>query len=419
MDKSNPFESALTLLNKAFEILELDQAYWSIFAQPERIIQLSVPYTKDNGQLTVVKGYRVQYNNWLGPYKGGLRFHPQVDMDEVKALSFWMMIKNAVIGVPFGGGKGGLEVNPKQLSLKELESLTRAFTRLLAPNIGPEVDVPAPDVNTNGQIMAWLMDEYGKTTGHPSQAVVTGKPLDQGGSEGREEATGLGGFYILEELAGRLSLKKPQTIAIQGFGNVGYFLASLASKNGYLVVAISDSKGGIYDKAGLDIEKIKQAKSDGKSITESNLGKVITNEELLELPVDILVPAALEGVIAEENADRIKAKIILEMANGPLSAEADEILESKNIMVVPDVLANAGGVTVSYFEWYQNIHNESWQLLDVENKLKDYMIKAFASVWEIKEEKKISLRTAAYVLALQRLLSAKTVISSPSNASSK
>jgi glutamate dehydrogenase len=324
-------------------------------------------------------------------------------MNEVKALAFWMTIKNAVVDVPFGGGKGGVEVDPKALSTGELERLTKAFTKELAPNIGPEMDVPAPDVNTNAQIMSWLVEEYSRIAGKEVLAVTTGKPVGKGGSLGREEATGLGGFFVLEELVGKMNLQKPLKVAVQGFGNVGSHIAELLEKNGYQVVALSDSKGGIYDEKGLDVAKVEAFKKEKGSLSGFS-GKDITSSDLLELPVDILVPAALENVLTAENASKIKAKIILEMANGPTTAEADKIFNDKGIVVVPDVLANSGGVTVSYFEWYQNMHQESWSLEEVNEKLKEKMVAAFEVVWKIKEEKQVNMRVAAYVVALQRLV---------------
>ena len=341
---------------------------------PQRQIEVNIPLKLDSGKIKIVRGYRVQHNNWLGPYKGGLRYHPDVDLDEVKLLAFLMTIKNALVDVPFGGAKGGLQIDPKNFSIKELERLTRAFARALSPNIGPRVDVPAPDVNTNSQIMDWFADEYG------DKAVITGKSLDHGGSEGREEATGLGGFFVLEKLVQKLGLKKPLTVAIQGFGNVGSNLAGFLSSHGYKIVAVSNSREAIFNKK-----------------------KLVPKEALLELAVDILVPAALENAITKENAHRIKAKIILEMANGPTSQEADSILQKRGVLVVPDVLANAGGVTVSYFEWLQNIKNESWSKIKVEEKLKKAMNEAFEKVWEIYRREKVSLRLAAYMQALSRL----------------
>ncbi len=400
---NDPFQSALTQLKKAATYTDIPEWLLQQLSSPERTISLTFPLTMDSGEIKIIQGYRVQYNNYLGPYKGGLRFHPQVDMNEVKALSFWMTIKNAVVNVPFGGGKGGIEIDPKELSKQELERLTRTFTRKLFYNIGPEVDVPAPDVNTTGQIMFWLMDEYSKIVGKPTPGVVTGKPLDHGGSAGREEATGLGGFYVFKELVEKIDLSKTAKVAIQGFGNVGSFIAKYLYDEGYTIVALSDSKGGKYLETGFDIDQIIEFKKQGNSIQDFSEGENISNEKLVELSVEVLVPAALENVITKQNAENIKAKIILELANGPISAEADEVLTKKEVIVVPDVLANAGGVTVSYFEWYQNMHNEKWGLEKVRTELKQKMVDAFDKVWNIAEEKKVNLRTAAYILALQRI----------------
>lgn len=439
MSNQNPFENALQQLKIAAKKINLKSNILEILSTPEREIYLHLPFKMDNGQIKLVNGYRVQYNNWLGPYKGGLRYHPQVDANEVKALAFWMMIKNAVINVSFGGGKGGIEIDPKILSKGELERLTRQFTRQLAPNIGPDVDVPAPDVNTNSQIMDWIADEYEKyvksnakchpevtaaTEGSSSlRAVVTGKPVEKGGSVGREEATGMGGFFVLEELVKKMKLRKPLIVAIQGFGNVGSHIAAILSKNGYKIVALSDSRGGIYDSlgGGFNIELVRACKLDKGMVADcycvgtvcdlsKNHHAQVSNEKLLELPVDILIPAALEGVITAKNAPRIQAKIVFEMANGPTTFEADEILNKRRIPVIPDVLANTGGVTVSYFEWYQNIKGESWDLKKVNTKLKRKMVKAFNEVWKIHQDKKVNLRIAAYILALQRLLVKKALI---------
>lgn len=409
MELINPFETALIQLKNAASHLKLENWLLEYLSAPERIVQVTFPVRRDNGQVEMFQGYRVQYNSFLGPYKGGIRYHPKVDMNEVKALAFWMMIKNAVVNVPFGGGKGGVEVDPKQLSTAELERLTRAFTRRITSVIGPKTDVPAPDVNTNGQIMDWLVSEYSKTAGEKIYAVTTGKPIGKGGSEGREEATGLGGFYVLEELIKKLKMKKPLTVAVQGFGNVGSFIARLLFENGYTVVAVSDSKGGIYSENGLNIRDISAFKKQGGSMPDfpKEIGhtdiKIVSNEKLLELPVDILIPAALENVFTDKNASKVKASVIIEMANGPTSAKADEIFNKKEIIVVPDVLANSGGVTVSYFEWYQNIKNQSWKLEKVEEKLHEYMVEAFENVWQISKKKKVNLRTAAYIVALQRI----------------
>lgn len=411
----NPFETALVQLKQAALAGNFDPDLIKILSTPERIIELFLPLKKDSGQTEMVKAFRVQYNSWLGPYKGGLRYHSKVDLNEVKALSFWMMIKNAMVNVPFGGGKGGIEIDPKKLSEKELERLSRQFARKLAPNIGPQMDVPAPDVNTNSKILDWIENEYSKAVGKKTKAVVTGKSVKNGGSKGREEATGLGGFFVLEQLIKKMGLKKPLTVAVQGFGNVGSHLAALLAQNGYKVVALSDSKGAIYDptEEGFNIQLVEACKLQKGLISDcycigtvcdlSEKKNKITNEALLELPVDILIPAALENVLTKENAPNIKAKIVFEMANGPTSAEADKVLNKRKVIVVPDVLANSGGVTVSYFEWYQNIKNQRWDLQKVNKKLQDYMTTTFESVWKISQTKKVSLRIAAYILALQRL----------------
>lgn len=405
---SNPFQVALTNLKLAGSKANIKQEIIDLLSSPERQIETYIPFKLDSGKLQIAKGFRVQYNNWRGPYKGGLRYHPNVDLDEVKALAFWMTIKNAVINVPFGGGKGGIEIDPKTLSGKELERLTRGFARKLAPNVGPKVDVPAPDVNTNSQTMDWFASEYAKATGKNAPAVVTGKSIGKGGSEGRTEATGLGGFFVLEQLVKKLKLKKSLTVAVQGFGNVGFHIAKLLQEAGYKVVALSDSKGGIYnkDEQGLDIGEVKKYKQKtglltGYKQTENTVN--IANKAIILLPVDILIPAALENVITKENAVNIEAKVILEMANGPTSDKADQILDKRKILVVPDVLANAGGVTVSYYEWYQNMKNQKWSKKQVNSKLKKAMAASFEEIWEISRTKRVSLRLAAYILALQRL----------------
>jgi len=413
----NYFEGAIKKLTESSRFSNAPEFFIIQLSAPQRMISVSFPVLMDNGRYQTFKGYRVQYNNLLGPYKGGLRYHPRVDLDEVKALSFWMMIKNAIANVPFGGGKGGIEVDPRELSEGELERLTRAFAGELFYNVGPEIDVPAPDVNTNSQIMEYFADEY-KTrimknklgikdySEKQLRAVVTGKPLDKGGSEGRGEATGLGGFYILEQTLKALKFKKDIKIAIQGFGNVGSYFAKFCFDSGYKVVAITDHTGGVFCKEGLDISKMFKLKEEQKlDIAQMDLREYqeVKNGQLFELEVDVLVPAALEGVITKEVAEKIKAKIVLEMANGPTLPEADKILPRKKITVIPDVLANCGGVIVSYFEWYQNMNSERWDLETVRKKLREKMISAFLSVWEIKQENKISLRDAGYVLATNRL----------------
>lgn len=414
---ANLFDNALARLKSAAKVIDLDENLLNILSTPQRIVELNLSLKKDSDELQMVKGYRVQYNNFLGPYKGGLRYHQDMDMAEVKSLALWMMIKNALIDVPFGGGKGGLEIDPKSLSEKELERVTREFAKALAPNVGPNVDVPAPDVNTNAKIMDWFEDEYSKVVGQKTPAVVTGKSLDNGGSAGREQATGMGGFFVLEELVKKLGWEKPLTVAIQGFGNVGSNTASILFDHGYKIVAVSDVKGGIYDaeENGFNIDLVRACRIE-KGILAGcycigsvcDLARkyddgVINNQELLELDVDILIPAALENVITKDNASKIKAKIVFEMANGPTTPEADETLNKREILVVPDVLNNAGGVVVSYFEWLQNMNEERWSLEKVNVKLKEKMKKAFDEIWKIHKKKEVNLRTAAYILALQGL----------------
>ncbi len=397
----NAFEIALKNLYLAAEEGKVDQEIIDLLSVPQRQIELTIPLRLDSGEIELVKGYRIQYNNWRGPYKGGLRYHPNVDINEVKAMAFWMTIKNAVINVPFGGGKGGLEIDPKKLSKGELERLTRAFCRALSPNVGPYIDVPAPDVNTTSEMMDWFADEYSKIVGKKTPGVVTGKSIAGGGSKGREEATGLGGFFVLEQLVRELKLKKPLTVAVQGFGNVGFNIARLLCEAGYRIVALSDSKGGISAKS-LDVAAVKKCKM-AKSCVSDFPGTRISNDDLIKLPVDILIPAALEHALTEKNARKVRAKIVLEMANGPVTDIADKILNNMGVIVIPDVLANAGGVTVSYYEWYQNVKDQNWSEKKVNGKLKLAMTDAFEKMWAIHKKRKISLRLAAYLLALERL----------------
>lgn len=382
-----------------------------ILRKPDRVIEAALPVLMDDGRIKVFTGYRVQYNNIRGPYKGGLRFHPQVNLDEVKALAFWMTIKCAVADIPYGGSKGGVSVDVKKLSRGELERLTRAYVRGFADFIGPSKDVPAPDVYTNAQTMAWIMDEYSHIKGENTPAVVTGKPLEIGGSLGRDTATGLGGFYVFEEVLKKLKWRKNKiSLAVQGFGNVGLNFALKAYAAGYKIAAVSDSRGGIYDKNGLNIEQVLSHKQTSGSVIDFNGLKNITNEELLELPVDVLAPAAMENVINEKNANRIKAKLILELANGPTTAEAEAKLNKKNVLIVPDVLANAGGVIVSYFEWVQNLRHFYWEQAKVEDRLKRQISQAFKKVWQTSQaQNNRDLRTAAYMVAVERLVKALSV----------
>jgi glutamate dehydrogenase (NAD(P)+) len=417
MPQNNPWLRAQKQLRKVAEKIDLDQTLLSRLIEPDRIVTVSLPVELDDGQIKVFTGYRVQHNNILGPYKGGLRYHPNVDMEEVKALAFWMTMKCAVVDVPFGGGKGGITVDPRLLSQNELESLSREFARKIAPVIGPDLDVPAPDVNTTPQIMSWIMDEYGKVTGNNSKAVITGKPIEDGGSQGRNEATGLGGVYVLMQMLKNLNIDPTGlTVAVQGIGNVGYHAAYYLEKEGFKIVAISDSKEAIHVPGGLNPEKTLKCKKDRGmlsncycvgEICDIKGGTIISNEELLELPVDILVPAALENVIVSENAGKINAKLILELANGPVTDEADEILNKKGIKVIPDILANAGGVATSYYEWYQNMHGESWQKEEVFEKLKLQMERVTDEVYRTSQDNKVTLRDGAYILALKRLQNKK------------
>jgi glutamate dehydrogenase/leucine dehydrogenase len=398
----NPWHRALRQLENAAAIVNLDPSLKQRLENPDAVVDVDVPYTTDSGAARTVRGYRVQHNNILGAYKGGLRYHSQVDLDEAKALSFWMTMKNALVDVPFGGGKGGLEVNPKELSEGELERLTRSFTRELHPHIGPDKDVPAPDVNTNPTVMRWIVEEFSKLTGAYTPAVATGKPVQDGGSEGRTEATGYGGGYVLEALLEKLGGKRAaMTVAIQGFGNVGSYLAKYLAGRGYSIVALSDSKSAAYSQSGLDVAAAEAYKKEKGTFAGFASDKAPS--DILTLPVDIVVPAALENAITAENAPNIRAHIILELANGPTTLEADAILKEKGVTVIPDILANAGGVAVSYFEWEQNRRGERWPKDDVLAKLKDKMETAADRVFEESRSRGITLRDAAYVVALQRL----------------
>jgi len=423
------FQNYLALIEKTSRILKLTSFVKERLSVPDKVIEVNLPLRLDNGKVRIFKGWRVQFNNNLGPYKGGIRFHPKVNLGEVKALSAWMAIKGAVAGLPFGGGKGGVKVDPRKLSERELEKLSRAYVRAIASDIGPDFDIPAPDVGTDGRVMGWMVDEYTKSkfkspacAGRQNSKVAiknlkledelkasfTGKPIDLGGSEGREEATGAGGLYVLQMLLQvipkQFENSRP-TVVVQGFGNVGFWFAYLAQKAGFKIIAVSDSKGGVVNQQfnNLTIEQLNNHKKKTGSVLDFPGAKNITNEELLELPVDILVPAALENVIDEKNASRIKAKIVLELANGPVTPKADSILARKKIIVVPDVLANSGGVIVSYFEWLQNKKVEKWSKEKVLKKLKNQITKAFLNVWQTSRRRKITLREAAYILAVEKI----------------
>ncbi len=435
MSQTDPHVSAVKQLEAVATILRplyadtatFDKAITKL-KQPDRVLQTKLKIKLDSGEIAEFQAYRSQHNNARGPYKGGIRFHQDVTEAEVKALSTWMTWKCAVTGIPYGGGKGGIIVDPKKLSVNELERLSRAYSHWLVDWIGPWADVPAPDVNTTGQIMAWMVDEYqqiqtarlqagqGAMQANPL-ASFTGKPLGLGGSEGREEATGLAGVYVLVQLAKKLGFTRHQdmSIAIQGFGNVGYWFAYHADQLGFKVVAVSDSKGAVYLPEGLDPARTLACKREsgklGDCLCDStgcslHHGKVITNAELLTLPMDVLVPAALENVITAENAGQIQAKAVLEMANGPTTPEADEILAHRGIEMIPDVLANAGGVTTSYFEWVQNLQGYAWPKAEVLAKLQALMEKSFEEMWQIKTAQKLPGRLATYTTAVKRVVDA-------------
>ncbi len=380
-----------------------------ILKHPRRILQTNFPIIMDDGSTKIITAFRVQYNDDLGPGKGGIRFHQSVDLDEVTELAFTMALKTSLAGLPFGGAKGGVRINPKDFSEAELEKISRGYVREFYKFLGPQTDIPAPDVNTNPQIMAWMLDEYEKITGEKTPAFITGKPVEEGGSEGRDKSTAMGAFYILQEEYKNEQDKSKIKVAIQGFGNAGSVVARLLSDEGFSVVAVSDVSGGIYNKEGLDIEKLEKFIYEEKnpSVIGFSGGEEITNKELLELDVDLLIPAALGDVITKENVENIKADKILELANGPISVEAEKVLLEKKVRIIPDLLANAGGVIVSYFEWVQNLENEHWSLEDVNKKLKKKIITAYRKVLNLAEEKNIPLKKAAYIIAMERIFSAK------------
>lgn len=404
---SNPFSNAMAQLNAAAKVMSLDREVLKALQKPQRIIDVAIPVKMDDGTTKIFDGYRVQYNDARGPFKGGIRYHWDTNLNEVKALSFWMAIKCAVVGIPYGGGKGGITVNPKELSVGELERLSRGWVRAMYQYIGPWKDVPAPDVYTTPQIMSWMVDEFSQLAGQWSPAAFTGKPMEIGGSAGRMFSTSQGGFYVLEELAKNMKFTpKKTTVAIQGFGNVGAFAAEIFQKAGYVVVAVSDSRGGIVNMKGLDVAAIWKHKEATGSVVNMPGTKPIDNKKILELPVHVLVPSALESVITEKNAGRIKAKAILELANGPTTPEADIKLFKRGIHVVPDTLANAGGVTGSYFEWVQNLNGDRWSEIEVLKKLKPIMVESFNQVWDKATKHKVNLRTGAYILAIDRIAKA-------------
>ena len=390
--------------DEAAKLLSLEPGIWRILTRPKRQIVVSCPVQMDNGEIEVFTGYRVQYNITLGPAKGGIRYHPDVTLDEVTALAAWMTWKCAVAQLPFGGGKGGIVCDPSRMSKRELEALTRRYVAEIIDAIGPEKDVPAPDVNTNEQIMAWFMDTYSMHVGHTETAVVTGKPVEMGGSLGRREATGRGVMIITREAAKHRQLAiQGATVAVQGFGNVGSVSADLLSRIGAKVVGVSDWKGGVYNEQGLDVAELLKHAAQHKTVDGFPGGTELTNEDLLALDVDVLIPAALENQITEDNAAAVRAKIVVEGANGPTTPEAHQMLHDRGVFVVPDILANAGGVTASYFEWVQNRHGYYWSEDEVNTRLEAKMIEAFDVVVATSKKYNVDMRTAAYAVAIARV----------------
>ncbi|MES1938870.1 Glu/Leu/Phe/Val dehydrogenase [Salinisphaera sp. T5B8] len=397
------FDGASARIEAALEHIDISDDIAQQLAQPDTALKVSVPLRHDNGEMKLYPGYRVRYDTTLGPAKGGIRFHPDVNADEVSTLAFWMTMKCAVLGLPFGGGKGGISIDPKELSPAEMERLSRAYIDKIADFIGPDSDIPAPDVNTNPRVMGWMMDQYRIINRAEERAVITGKPVEMGGSEGRTTATGDGAFHTLETMMKRWERDADgTTVAVQGFGNAGQQFARLCVDAGYKVVAVSDSGGGIYDENGLDIDAVAKAKQSNGSVTDAD-GEQISNEDLIALEVDVLAPAALENVITEDNAANVQAGVLVEIANGPVASEADATLVKNRVQVLPDILANAGGVTVSYFEWVQNRQAWYWDADTVAERLKTRMVEATERVAERAESLEIDYRTAAYVIALEKL----------------
>ncbi|MBI2550745.1 Glu/Leu/Phe/Val dehydrogenase [Candidatus Uhrbacteria bacterium] len=397
------FDNALRQLSRAQAVFPFEESFIEKLKTPNHIHEKNVMIDRDDGSKMDIEVYRVQHNNARGPYKGGIRFHQQTDLQEVKALALWMAIKTAVVNIPMGGGKGGATVDPKTLSKTELERLSRAWVRAFVDEIGPQKDVPAPDVNTTPQIMDWMTDEYQKLTGDKTGATFTGKSVAHGGSLGRDRATALGGWFVFETLAQRLGLLGSIKVVIQGFGNAGATAAKIWSEHGHKIIAVSDSRGGIVNEGGLDIKAVEAWKEKTGKAEGFPGSRAVSNEALLELPCDLLIPAALENQILEHNALQIGAKVILELANGPTSPEADDILFDRGIAVIPDILANAGGVTVSTFEWEQNLKGEKWSVEDVESRLKKIMTEQAEDVYRLSQEFGTDLRRAAFVLALRRI----------------
>lgn len=412
MKSYNPYDNFLETIEEAARILELPKADYEAIKYPERELKVAIPVEMDDGSVKVFEGYRVQHSSSRGPCKGGIRYHPDVDIDEVKALAAWMTFKCAVVNIPYGGGKGAVNVDPAEVSRNELKRLTRRYTAMILPLIGPEKDIPAPDINTNAEIMGWIMDTYSMFKGYTVSGVVTGKPVGIGGSVGRSTATGRGVMLITKEILHRMGTPVyDTTVAIQGAGKVGGVAARLLHKEGMKVIALSDVSGGIFNKGGLDIPKIMDFIDGGGVLKDYKNGgfEYISNEELITCDAYVLVPAAMENQITEQLAKRIKAKVIVEGANGPTTVEADKILNEMGTIVVPDILANAGGVVVSYFEWVQNIQSLTWDFDEVNRTLEKIMIRAFNEVWDKMHEKESTMRMGAYMVALERLADAKRI----------
>ncbi len=400
------FGAALEEFNRAATALGLERGIWNILSHPKRQIVVSCPVLMDSGEIQVFTGYRVQYNVALGPAKGGIRYHPSVSLDEVTALAAWMTWKCALANIPFGGGKGGITCDPNRLSRRELEALTRRYVAEIIDAIGPDKDIPAPDVNTNEQVMAWVMDTYSMHAGHTTTGIVTGKPLELGGSRGRHEATGRGVMIVTREALKHLGRElKQATVAVQGFGNVGSLSAALIAQQGARVVAITDWKGGVYNAAGLDIPTLREYASRNPERTVAGFpgGEPIDSDRFWKLDVDVLIPAALENQITVANVGGIRAKIIVEGANGPTTPDADKVLRDRNVLVIPDILANGGGVTVSYFEWVQDRHGYFWSEREVNERLETKMCEAFEATLQTALQYRVDMRTAAYMVAINRV----------------
>jgi glutamate dehydrogenase (NADP+) len=410
MEEKDYFQETLSILGEVAKHQDVNDEVISQLKYCHSVLEVSVPVRMDDGSLNIYTGYRVRHNNSRGPTKGGIRFHPGVALAEVKSLAFWMTIKCAVVNIPFGGAKGGIIIDPMKLSHLELERLSRSYIAEVADFIGPSIDVPAPDMYTNARIMGWMMDEYSKINRHYTPAVITGKPIGLGGSLGREDAAGRGVFYCIQELVKKLKMKPKKTrIAIQGFGNVGKNLALLLHRDGYKIVAISDVKGGIYEAKGIDMEDLvskteeQQSVYTSFSVVDYSKHTKISNEELLALEVDMLIPAAMEKVIHKENVKSIQSPIVIEAANGPITSDASDTLIKNNCLIMPDILANAGGVTVSYFEWVQNRYGYYWPLEQIHEKLKKIMVDEFNATYDLMKKEKVSMRLAAYMRAIGRL----------------